>query len=160
MAAGCGGKVVGQEFDGSGSVIDSGSQYWKGRVRTLVEKSCSIFYVEVTGGAVLIRKTVVEETQFQSTFRSRILSLQSARSSWRNYPSAIPNSFPTATVLFLEFRPGNESWIRVFAAKIIGEKIRKNIRRQLQAPQYQGRAELGTCIYKNIGIIFRKLINY
>ena len=25
MAAGCGGKVVGQELDGSGSVIDSGS---------------------------------------------------------------------------------------------------------------------------------------
>ena len=37
-------------------------------------RGCSIFYLEVTGGAVLIRKTVVEKTQFQSTFRSRIPS--------------------------------------------------------------------------------------
>ena len=32
-------------------------------------EGCSIFYLEVTGEAVLIRKTEVEETQFQSTFR-------------------------------------------------------------------------------------------
>ncbi len=32
------------------------------------------FYLEVTGGAVLIRKTEVEETQIQSTFRLRIPS--------------------------------------------------------------------------------------
>ena len=44
-------------------------------------RSCSIFYLEVTGGAVLIRKTVVEETQFQYTFWSRIPSFPSARSS-------------------------------------------------------------------------------
>ena len=41
-------------------------------------------YLEVTGEAVLIRKTEVVETQFQSTFRSRIPSLQSARSPWPN----------------------------------------------------------------------------
>ena len=40
-----------------------------------MEKGSSIFYLEVTGEAVL------EETQSQSTFRSPILSLQSARSS-------------------------------------------------------------------------------
>ena len=44
-------------------------------------RSCSIFYLEVSGGAVLIRKIVVEGTQFQSKFRSRIPSFQSARSS-------------------------------------------------------------------------------
>ena len=51
-------------------------------------RSCSILYLELTGRAVLIRKTKVEETQFQFTFRSRILSLQSARSSWPNCSSA------------------------------------------------------------------------
>ena len=41
-------------------------------------KDCEIFCLEVTGEVVLIRKTEVEETQFQSTFRSRTPSLQSA----------------------------------------------------------------------------------
>ena len=41
--------------------LDSGGEGW------------SIFYLEVTGGAVLIliRKTEVEETQFQFTYRSQ-----------------------------------------------------------------------------------------
>ena len=42
-------------------------------------EGCSVFCLGVTGKAVLIRKTKVEETQFQTTFRSQIPSLQSAR---------------------------------------------------------------------------------
>ena len=67
-------------------------------------EGCSTFYLEVTG-AVLIRETQTEEMQFQYKFRSRILSFPSARSSWPNYPSAMPNSLPTATVFLCKIRP-------------------------------------------------------
>ena len=55
-------------------------------------EGCSIFYLELTGEAVLVKKTEVEETQFQSTFLSRIPSLQSARSSLPNFTYAMPIS--------------------------------------------------------------------
>ena len=56
-------------------------------------------------------------------------------------PSRDANSFQTAyltiaDVSFLQICSCNESWIRVFPAKIIREKIMKKLRRQLQAPQY------------------------
>ena len=38
-------------------------------------EGCSIFYLEVTGEAVLIGKTEIEEMQFQSTFWLQIPSL-------------------------------------------------------------------------------------
>ena len=44
-------------------------------------EDCPIFCLEVTGEADLMGKPDVEETQVQSTFRSRAPSLQSARSS-------------------------------------------------------------------------------
>ena len=45
-----------------------------------MEKVARFFYLEVMGEAVLIGKKEVEETQFQSTFQSRIPSLKSPRS--------------------------------------------------------------------------------
>ena len=53
-------------------------------------EGCSIFYLEVTGEAVLISKTEREETQFQSTFRSQIPSIQSARFPRLNSTSGLP----------------------------------------------------------------------
>ena len=73
-------------------------------VRALVEKLLD-FLSRSDGAAALIRKTQTEGTQFQSRFRSRPPSFHSAHSSWPNYSSAIPNSFPTATALFLELCP-------------------------------------------------------
>ena len=42
-------------------------------------EGCSVFYLEMTGEPVSKRKTEVEESQFQSAFRSRIPSLKSLR---------------------------------------------------------------------------------
>ena len=90
-------------------------------------EGCSILYLEVTGGAVLIRKTQVEETHFQSTFRSRIASLQSATKKF------LSNRRCLVTVFFLEFCPCQ---FRLLSVKIISEKTMKKFRRKLQAPQY------------------------
>ena len=57
------------------------------------------------GGAVLIRKTEVEETQSQSTFRLQTPSFHSARFSRPSYSPGMPNSLTTATVFLRQFRP-------------------------------------------------------
>ena len=49
-----------------------GAEYWKGRFGLWGESVARFAYLEMTGGAVLIRKTEIEETQFQYIFQSRI----------------------------------------------------------------------------------------
>ena len=52
--------------------------------------------------------------------------------------------FQPRTCSFWNFRLREESWIRVFPAKIISEKIMKNLRRQLQTPQYVSNERIQT----------------
>lgn len=66
------------------------------------EVGCSIFYLcRSIGGAVLIRKTEVEETQFQSAFQSRIPSSRALVSR----EQILAHRAPLATVFLPEIRP-------------------------------------------------------
>ncbi len=64
-----------------------------------MEKGSSIFYLEVTGEAVLIGKT--DRRNAISIYISVANSFTSERPFFvTKLPSAIPNSFPTAIALF------------------------------------------------------------
>lgn len=129
-------------------------------------RSCSISYPEVAGRVVLIRETVAEGTQFQSKLHSWISSFQSARSSWPNYHSAIPNTFPTATVLFLVILPFSiQTGLNAMAATLLHEnnkrKIITKLRRKLQAPQW-GPCKQKDCRYSKgkFGLWWRRVFRF
>ncbi len=99
------------------------------------------FLCRSDGGSCPYKKTEVEK--HNSSQHSGRKFFQSARSSWQNYPSAIPNSFTTFTGFFLKFCPSQSRPVCPMAATFHRQNRERKNHEKPQTPTQGSRVPPG-----------------